>query len=153
MGSYVSHFSFSDYQVKFQNDTYSRLDGLLNLLHSRLKNDDESEVQAAAGIHKGTVLDNFFNHTARGRTTSFISHSTCFSCLFEPPEHALPCGHVLCTPCLIAYGKFRGKTVVELNGCPLETLITPRRTSWKAVLKPAAAGTRILTLDGYARPN
>lgn len=152
VGSYVSHFSFSNYQEKFQNDIYSRLDELLNLLHSRLKNDDESEVQAAAEIHKGTVLDYFFNHTSRGRASSFISHSTCFSCLFEPPEHALPCGHVLCTPCLMAYGKSRGTTVVEMTGCPMETFITPRRKSWKVVLKPAAAGIRILTLDGYARP-
>ena len=126
MGGYVSHFSFQNYQEKFQKDIYSRLKGLLRKLNSRLKNDDESEAQAAAGIHKGTVLDHFFDHTAKGRANSFISHSTCFCCLFEPPEHALPCGHVLCTPCLVAYGKSRGKTVVELSGCPMETLIRPR---------------------------
>lgn len=148
VGGYVSQFSFENHQEIFQAEIYSRLNELLKILHSRLKNDDESEVQAAAEIHQGNVLDHFFDHTARGRANNFISHSTCFSCLFEPPEHALPCGHVLCTPCLMAYGKPRGKMVVEMTGCPMETLLTPRHQVWNVLLKPAAAGLRILTLDG-----
>ncbi len=31
-------------------------------------------------------------------------HSACWCCLFEAPEHVLSCGHVLCTPCVKAYG-------------------------------------------------
>ena len=148
VGGYMSQFSFENHQAKFQTEIYTRLNELLKILHSRLENDDESEVQAAANIHRSTVLDHFFDHTARGQANNFISHSTCFSCLFEPPEHPLPCGHVLCTPCLMAYGKRLGKTVVEMTGCPMETLIRPRKQAWKVLLKPAAAGLRILTLDG-----
>lgn len=148
VGEYVSQFSFKNHQLVFQAEIYSRLKELLKLLHSRLENDDESEVQAAAEIHRSTVLDHFFDHTAKGQGSNYISHSTCFCCLFEPPEHPLPCGHVLCTPCLIAFGKRVGKTVVEMTGCPMETLIRPRKQAWKVLLKPPAAGLRILTLDG-----
>ena len=102
VGGYVSLFSFPNYQEKFQKEIYARLSELLKILHSRTEDEDGSEVQAAAQIHKDTVLDHFFDHTARGRPSNFISHSTCLSCLFKPPEHALPCGHVLCTPCLMA---------------------------------------------------
>lgn len=152
MGGYVSQFSFENHQAIFQAEIYAHLNELLKILHSRLENDDESEVEAAANIHRSTVLDHFFDHTSKGRGNNFISHSTCFSCLFEPPEHPLPCGHVLCTPCLLAYGKRLSKTVVEITGCPMETLIRPRQQAWKVLLKPAAAGLRILTLDGSATP-
>ena len=92
----------------------------------------------------------FYCHSARGRPEAFISHTTCFSCLFEPPEHALSCGHVLCTSCLRAYGRPRGRNVVEIEGCPMELLSKRSRYgSWKVLLKPDAAGLRILTLDGY----
>lgn len=151
VGGYVSYFSFPTHHEKFEKEIYSRLTELLKILHSRLENDEESEVRAAAEIHKTLVLDHFFNHATKGRASSFISHSTCFSCLFEPPKHALPCGHILCTPCLMAYGKLRGKTVVEMTGCPMETLIRPRHQVWRVILKPAAAGIRILTLDGYEK--
>ena len=148
VGGYVSEFSYSNYREIFQNNIYIRLRELLEALHLRSENQEESEVHAAAEIHKDSVLDHFFKHTARGGARNFISHSTCFSCLFEPPEHALPCGHVLCTPCLMAYGKSQSKTVVEMTHCPMERLISPRHHVWKVVLKPAAAGIRILTLDG-----
>lgn len=148
MGGYISTFSFLNNQEQFQRNVYSRLSELLKLLHERLEKDDESEVEAAVAIHKSSVLDHFFHHTARGQASKFISHSTCFSCLFEPPEHALPCGHILCTPCLRAHGKSQGKMVVEMTGCPMERLITPRHQVWRVIIKPAAAGVRVLTLDG-----
>lgn len=96
----------------------------------------------------------FFNHSISnrptgGRAEEFISHSTCFSCLFEPPEYALPCGHILCTSCLRAYGHANGQTIIEIDGCPSEALIRPRCGLWRIFLKPAAVGIRILTLDGY----
>lgn len=150
MGRYVSQFSFENHQAIFQAEIYDRLNELLKILHSRLESDDESEVEAAANLHQSTVLDNFFHHASKGGGNHFISHSTCFSCLFEPPEHPLPCGHVLCTPCLMAYGKRLSKTVVEIIGCPMETLIRSRKQAWKVSLKPTAAGLRILTLDGSA---
>ena len=150
VGGYVSSFSFTDYRYKFQADVYSRLEELLGRLRSRVQEGAAVEAQAAAEIHKEEVLVHFYNHSARGRPEAFISHSTCFSCLFEPPEHALPCGHILCTTCLRAYGHSRGRTLVEIGDCPLE--LSKRRSRhgfWRVFLKPDAAGIRILTLDGY----
>lgn len=148
VGAYVSQFSFENYHEEFRVEIYSRLDELLKILRERTQDDDEPEAQAAAEIHKENVMVHFFDHSARGTANKFISHSTCFSCLIEPPEHALPCGHVLCTPCIKAYGESRGKLVIEMHGCPMETLIRGRNPVWKILLKPAAAGIRILTLDG-----
>lgn len=151
VGAYVSSFSFESYQQRFQWDVYSRLDELLKTLRSRVQEGSELEAEAAADIHKNTVMVHFYNHSARGRADAFISHSTCFSCLFEPPEHALPCGHILCSSCLQAYGHARDRLVVELDGCPIESLSRPRYGLWRVFLKPAAAGIRILTLDGYVK--
>lgn len=108
----------------------------------------EMEANVAAEIHASTVMKHFHLHTVKAGAESFISHSTCFSCLFEPPEHPLPCGHVLCTSCLRAYGRVTEKNVVELDGCPIEYLSMPRHQTWKVVMKPPDAGIRVLTLDG-----
>ena len=147
---YVSSFTFDGYREKFRDDVYARLVDLLRRLRSSLEDGAESEAQTAAEIHKRVVLVHFCHHSdGGGRAKAFISHSTCFSCLFEPPEHALPCGHILCTPCLRAYGSPRGKIIVELDGCPFESVNMPSRFGfWRVFLKPDAAGIRILTLDG-----
>ena len=150
VGGYVSSFSFESYRNKFQADVYSRFDELLKRLRSRVQEGGELEPQAAAEIHKDDIMVQFYSHSARGRPEAFISHTTCFSCLFGPPEHALSCGHVLCTSCLRAYGHPRGRTVVEIDGCPMEqSTRRSRYGSWRVFLKPDAAGLRILTLDGY----
>ena len=118
------------------------------MLRTRTHDLSEIEVDAAAEIHKNSVMKHFYNHAANAGGHAFISHSTCFSCLFEPPEHALPCGHVLCTSCLKAYGHSKGKFVVEIEGCPIESLSNPQTQVCKVIMKPADAGIRVLTLDG-----
>ena len=148
MGDYFSNFSFESYQEIFQWDVYSRLTGLLQRLASRVEEGGELESQVAAEIHRDVVMHSFYQHSSQGRSDAFISHSTCFACLFEPPEHPLPCGHILCTSCLRAYGHARGRTVVEIDGCPLEA---SNKGFWRVFLKPSAAGVRILTLDGYVK--
>jgi hypothetical protein len=62
------------------------------------------------------------------------------------PEHSLPCGHVICTPCLLGYGERQERDVIEITSCPLHSERTFR---WIVYLKPDAAGVRVLTLDGY----
>ena len=153
VGNYVSRFSFEGYQETFQFDVFSRLNECLKLLYSQVQRAGESEAEAAAQLHRNTVMAHFYNHAEQAKTDSgasavpFISQSTCVSCLIEPPEHALPCGHILCSSCLRAYGHSKSKNVVEIDGCPIESLSLPRY--WKVFLKPADAGIRILTLDGY----
>lgn len=65
----------------------------------------------------------------------------------DVPEHPLPCGHVLCTACIKAYGKQK-KTSIIVSCCPLHR----ESTMWaKPVLirfKPIGAGVRVLSLDG-----
>ena len=155
VGDYVSRFSFEGYQEIFRFDVYSQLNQSLQELHSKVRVGGEIEAQAAAGIHKDTVMKHFYKHAEQAKAASeagaapFISQSTCFSCLVEPPEYALPCGHILCAACIRAFGRARAKNVVEINECPIESLTRPRNHPWKVFLKPADAGIRILTLDGY----
>ena len=149
VGDYFSNFSFESYQEAFQWDVHSRLTGLLQKLASRVEEGGELEPQVAAETHRDVGMHSFYQHSSQGRSdASFISHSTCFACLFEPPEHPLPCGHILCTSWLRAYGHARGRTVVEIDGCPLEA---SNKGFWRVFLKPSAAGVRILTLDGYVK--
>jgi predicted acylesterase/phospholipase RssA len=148
VGEYVSRFSFDSHQDEFQLNVYTRLDQLLQLLHAKIEEEQIAEDRAAADIHKETVMTHFFERVANGHNDKFISHSACFCCLFEPPEHALPCGHVLCTPCLKAYGHVKNETLVEVFECPLEPLKRELHQAWRVSLKPPSAGVRVLSLDG-----
>ena len=82
-----------------------------------------------------------------GPATKFISHSTCFCCLMQVPEHPLQCGHIICTACVKNFGTTQDNLVYHFLACPLH----PGReweqpTSIK--FKPSFAGSRILCLDG-----
>ena len=141
----MSQFSFASHQEAFQFDVYFRLIELLHMLRMRTQDLKEVERVAAASIHRETVMHHFFAHSTRGQPDAYISHSACFTCLFEPPEHGLPCGHVICTKCLRDFSsRIVWKTVIEIDSCP----ICNASFVWKVVLKPDAAGLRILTLDG-----
>lgn len=90
-------------------------------------------------------LNQFFE--AIGPAASICSHATCFCCLMDVPEHPLPCGHVLCTACIKAYGK-QAKTSISLACCPLHREATNWARPTVIKLKPAGAGVRVLALDG-----
>ena len=147
MGEYFSEFSFAEHQKQFQYDVFFRLDQLLSRIRERQEETRMPEDQAAAEIHCHTVMKNFYAHTMRGRPDTYISHTACFCCLFESPEHGLPCGHVLCTRCLKAFGSSRKKNVIEIGRCPIDGEGFSHGI-WTVVLKPETAGVRILTLDG-----
>lgn len=148
-GDYVSQFSFDGYRKIFEWDVYWRLDDLLRRLRVRLEADgEECEARQAALIHRDCVMAHFYSHATTGKRPVISSQSVCYSCLFEPPEHALPCGHIICTACLKAYGKSQGRNVVDIQCCPLEPLQNSQQWPWRVIMKPAAAGIRILTLDG-----
>ncbi|KAF2193812.1 hypothetical protein K469DRAFT_243687 [Zopfia rhizophila CBS 207.26] len=145
-GDYVSDFSFEKNQTEFQNMVYFRLEHLLNLLAIRV-NSGEAEDVAAAELHRDDVMAYFYNDGPRGGVRSVHSHSVCFCCLFEPPEHCLPCGHILCTACIRTYGRFKSANVIEMYECPLETNTAGRYRPWTIYLRPEAAGLRVLSLD------
>lgn len=146
-GEYVSSFTFAGYQQKFQNDTYEKLLLLTARVGAKEAMDIPKE-QAAAEVHRELVMPPFFEHASRGDVRSFVSHTVCFSCLIQPPEHALPCGHIICTSCLKTHGRIHLDHYVEISACPVERSEKRFRSTWKVFLKPASCGVRVLALDG-----
>jgi patatin-like phospholipase/acyl hydrolase/energy-coupling factor transporter ATP-binding protein EcfA2 len=148
VGDYQSSFAPQVYRAQFRDDIYAALAKLLEELQQATSDSSHLELEQAAHIHRDSVLKNFFNHL-RG-PKEFVSHTACFSCLVSIPEHPLPCGHVLCTPCVKAFGTPRGRTIIDMKYCPLHENDTKAYFgfSWPISLKPPGAGVRILSLDG-----
>jgi hypothetical protein len=109
-------------------------------------NSDQNYLHEVYRSHK-TNLDAFYGTWEEGDL--FKSHANCFSCLLESPEHVLPCGHILCTPCITGFGMSLGAGFIRLDSCPL----IGHRTGWNdsqylTSIKPDQAGLRVLSLDG-----
>lgn len=145
VGSYESKFSVESFQETFRYLVFTFLKHLLGELQKNVSK-SKTEEQVAAQIHKFKVIKPFYEHISQGGTPGLISHSTCFACLMASPEHALPCGHIICTPCLLAYGQRLDRDEIEITSCPLHS---GRVSRWIVYLKPDAAGVRVLSLDGY----
>ncbi|KAI2469690.1 hypothetical protein F4781DRAFT_431214 [Annulohypoxylon bovei var. microspora] len=145
-GGYQSNFDHHEYAPKWIDQISDKLTELQCKFSDRsYRLQDHSESQVAAEIHKETI-NQFYR--SLGDAAKFKSHTACFSCLRELPEHALPCGHVLCLPCVKAYGVNVSKTTIELHNCPLHARDTLWEPPWTILVKPAFAGVRILCLDG-----
>lgn len=78
--------------------------------------------------------------------TGLISHSACLLCLVGQARYTLACGHVICNPCANSFGVYHGKTLVEVQECPLDGKRSTPGTM--IVQKPPLAGVRILSIDG-----
>jgi hypothetical protein len=107
----------------------------------------QTELTTASLMHRER-LDDFYR--VLGGAAAFSSHSACLSCLRELPECALPCGHVLCLPCLKLYGTrtTAARACVEISRCPLHSADVIAEPPWVVAVKPARAGVRVLCLDG-----
>ncbi|KAE9366741.1 FabD/lysophospholipase-like protein [Stipitochalara longipes BDJ] len=148
-GDYFARFSFQNNHEKFQAGVYFRLEHLLNQLAECTRRGDPQEV-AAAKMHRSNLLDFFHQPASEGTTVSLQNRTVCWCCLFEGPEHTLSCGHVLCTPCVKAYGRPESRTIVQIHECPFESY--GRSQPRSIYIKPEAAGLRMLVLDdGGAR--
>jgi hypothetical protein len=145
-GAYESSFTFDGFQKHFHNEVYLFLDQLLRDLPRNNSSDGKPEVKAATNQHKPKILRPFFSHVLEGNETyEFSSHTVCLCCLLDVPEHSLPCGHVLCTRCLRAYGTVTKEHNVEFLKCPIDGKVLDCALFR---LKPDDCGVRILTLDG-----
>lgn len=116
--------------------------GQANLTISSLS--QTSEAREAADLHLKR-MDEFYS--SLGGADKFYSNVACLSCLEDMPEHALPCGHVICSKCVRTFGTVWSEGLISLKGCPLSYHVR-----WKPdvqiLLKPDQAGVRILSLDG-----
>ncbi|KAL4986567.1 hypothetical protein BDW68DRAFT_197978 [Aspergillus falconensis] len=148
IADYESAFSADSFRATFRSMIFANLDALLHRLGDATLNAANRELEEAATIHRDLVLVRFFHHL--GGPSKFISHTVCYACLVEPPEHLLPCGHVLCTPCIKVFGVNRGKNAYEMVACPMHLDRTEGQCPefWPISIKPHGAGTRILSLDG-----
>lgn len=144
-GTYQSRFAADSFRHGFRDMIYNNLQQLLDRL-GQMRGLNTSETQDAAELHAKLILQPFFQHL--GNVRNFQSHSICFCCLMASPEHPLPCGHVLCASCFKSYGSPRDKCLFEMTTCPLESDGERFAAPCQIVFKPAAAGVRILTLDG-----
>ncbi|KAK5939023.1 hypothetical protein PMZ80_008326 [Knufia obscura] len=146
-GTYEASFTAESHWEFFQYCVYLNLRSLLERLYQATKNDHARDAEEAAILHQEFVLTTFFHHL--GGAQNFVSFTACFCCLFNVPEHSLPCGHLLCTSCVHAYGVGRGQCFVDMNYCPLHDSGTTEgfSTPCSVFLKPRGAGIRILCLD------
>lgn len=143
-GDYQSAFSFESYRDTFRSNIYNNIVALCRRLQ---RSCIKSEEVAAARIHRELILPSFFNHVTGNQPRKLVSHTVCLCCLLESPEHALPCGHVICTRCLMTYSRQVQQHVFEISHCPMETgrsFNPPRRIAFK----PPSCGIRVLSLDG-----
>lgn len=73
------------------------------------------------------------------------NNATCLSCLMFVPEHAIGCGHVMCSICVKNYTKNASDLQVILKWCPIHQ---DPDLDWRVYQKPSFAGVRVLCLDG-----
>ncbi|KAL5397840.1 hypothetical protein PMIN03_006175 [Paraphaeosphaeria minitans] len=147
-GPYEAYFTFDNFMEDWANHLRASLTNFQNILSSRrLMSPSVDEVQIVSKIHHGN-LNKFYSHL--GGAQRFISHTACFCCLREVAEHALPCGHVICTPCIKGYGKPHSDLPgsYTIGSCPLHEIDTIFPEPWDIHFKPPLAGVRVLSLDG-----
>ncbi|KAK6500456.1 hypothetical protein TWF481_010799 [Arthrobotrys musiformis] len=76
------------------------------------------------------------------------SYKSCFTCLRSIPHHVLPCGHALCTTCVLDFARpsKTAHSAYDISQCFLCNTTFQRVQIIRTI--PLCAGIRILTLDG-----
>ncbi|KAF2188984.1 hypothetical protein K469DRAFT_684250 [Zopfia rhizophila CBS 207.26] len=151
-GAYESDFTWE----AFADDWFQLLQAWLSSFQRTVQeqmasNSSTNELLVTSNLHHAN-MNGFYQRL--GGAQRFVSHSACFCCLREMAEHPLPCGHVLCTPCVKGYGKPRHRVcngtpvLYTVAACPLHEGNAIFSTPWEVYFKPPLAGVRILSLDG-----
>jgi hypothetical protein len=148
-GEYQSTFSSETYRETFRADVFNAFEAILKTVQDehQSRSDNLPEDEVAAMIHKRATLQQFYRKLGASQR-AIVSHTMCLVCLMHTPEYRLPCGHVICAPCLRAYGQTKSDISIETSSCPLPHRPVLWNTPWPVAIKPAAAGVRILCLDG-----
>jgi hypothetical protein len=151
-GPYEAKFSFQLYRDEFHTAVYSRLRRLMERL-AELESFGETQESAALLIHREDILRFFFDGSKGSDEKPLLKLRVCLSCLINPPEHTLSCGHVLCTACVRGYGCSRGKNTIQILDCPLDDGSMKPCRPRLIHLKPDSAGVRVLALDEWVSNN
>jgi hypothetical protein len=94
MGNFQSSFNPDSYFIAWKDMIKEAIRRIDSDLQSALRRaDDQSRETCLLRIH-GKILDLFYKGI--GSAMPFLSHSTCFCCLMQVPQHALRCGHGRC---------------------------------------------------------
>jgi hypothetical protein len=150
-GTYQTDDGFTE--KGFENEWSSTLKEMLNRIREQMDRATGSatgsagmnEEKAAEELHLKRM--NEFYSNLGDDLSSYMNHSACFCCLRELPEHALPCGHVICTPCVRSFARKKNRVAYALDSCPLHEHEMWEQ-EWEILVKPPLAGVRVLTLDG-----
>ncbi|KAI1091858.1 acyl transferase/acyl hydrolase/lysophospholipase [Rostrohypoxylon terebratum] len=146
-GTHIASHSKEDFLKELEDIVAKNLRDMAGQVSPDERKDRAIHLQKVTTIHKKNVQKLY------GEVKNIddcVSHSACLWCLDEIPEHSLPCGHTICSPCLMAVGKPRSSGgFFYLDQCPLTD---HRRDAWQGgwigMVKPSQAGVRTLTLDG-----
>lgn len=147
-GPYTSQndFTVESYQIEWHKLLDTKLHDMRRRLDERAAKEPRiDEEQASVELHH-QLLEAFYANM-EDLAASLTNPSACFCCLRELPEHPLPCGHILCTPCVKSFAAEKGNVSYMMDHCPLH----PRSqfsSNCQILIKPSMAGVRILTLDG-----
>ena len=147
-GPHEADFTFDSFCEDWSRYLTSYFTSFQNELSSQMiLSPSTNETVVATRIH-GLNVNSFYHHI--GGAQKFYSQLTCFCCLRELAEHPLPCGHVLCTPCVKGFGKPHNalSNSYMIESCPLHSYNSAFTVPVNIHFKPPLAGVRILSLDG-----
>ncbi|KAI1204747.1 uncharacterized protein F4807DRAFT_446063 [Annulohypoxylon truncatum] len=144
-GKHSSSHSEEDFLAELEGIIGKRLEDLMKSFSTNEMRQRSDSISRASEIHQQNV--NKFYGEMEG-IDHCISHSACLWCLDQIPEHPLPCGHVICSSCLMAVAKPLGRGgFFWLESCPLASHKSWEKP-WIGVIKPNQAGIRMMSLDG-----
>lgn len=147
-GTYESSFSFERNRKQILDDIYVWFHRFMNKL-SQLARQGVDQLEAASIIHRDDAIATYYPASDGAEPVGLRYTSFCICCLFGTPEALLPCGHMLCRKCIQAYGRKKGRTLIDILECPLEVEQNIRPQARSVYLRPEAAGVRVLALNKY----
>jgi len=144
----ANDFSEKSFETEWHGMLNDNLEHIREQMDRMITGEIAMEEELAAEVLHLKRMNEFYSNL--GDLSSYMNHSACFCCLRELPEHPLPCGHVLCSPCVKSYARRKNRVTYGMESCPLHEA-NKWDQEWEIPIKPHLAGVRILTLDGYVK--